>query len=167
MKPTMKENIIFTVLLLFALFTNAPVFSEGIQNCASSEISHSFPKTTDGITSWKFKSNCTLQELDTVLATWATANGYHPHEKKHTNTVLWYQRGKGLTTLPIVVKVEPIVDNIYSLEAFLFAHPVNRGLIFSSYTKINSGGFRGVALRKIARKQVYPLIETLNLTQPD
>lgn len=135
--------------------------------CTYSEISHDFPKTTDGKTLWKFRSDCSLKEIDSLMLSWANENGYHAHEKKHTDKVLWYQRGTGTLTLPIVVKIEPLTENIYSLEAFLFAHPVNRGFVFGDYTKINSGGFRAVALRAVARKQIFPLIQSLNLTQPD
>jgi hypothetical protein len=153
----MKNTLlIFFSLLMFFV----PVHAE----CINQEIKHNFPTTTDGKTSWVFKSSCTTSELDAVLLEWSLANGYHPHEKKHDGNILWYQRGTGTLTLPIVVRLEPIADNIYTLDAFLFTHPINRNILYNEHMKINSGGYRGVALRAIARKQINPLIEKMNLT---
>ncbi len=83
-------------------------------------------------------------------------------------------------TLPMVVTLQPIVEQstlltgtnkLYRLQAFIYANAFNSTVgtlgLFRTYTKINSGGVRGIVLRAIARKQITPLIQSLNLTQPD
>jgi hypothetical protein len=164
-KEYMMNKLFIAVLGL--MVSVAPAMASEPPKCTNQEVSHTFPDTTDGKTSWVFKSDCSTSQLDAIMATWAKDNGYHPHEKKHDGQTLWYQRGTGTATLPFVVVMAPVTEGTYTLDAFLFAHAINRGILFGQYTKINSGGFRGVALRAIARKQINPLVTTLGLTPAD
>lgn len=156
-------------LIALAAFTGGVGYA---QDCQFQEVSHDFPKGTNGKTNWVFTSNCNLAEIEPLLSQWGKENGYTPHSSKNTSERLWYQRGTGTLTLPIAVTLEPIQTppeegNKFSLSAFLFSNGFNQVAnlgIYKQFMPINGGGFKAVALRLAARKQINPLVEALKLT---
>jgi len=157
---------ILLTLLLFLLLSN----STDAKACNNKETSYINPQSTNQPTTWRFTSDCDIKGIKESLLQWSLDNGYSLHSRKTTSSTLWFQRGTGTLTYPMVLKIEATSPNQYQAEAFLFGNTFNRIMalgIYSQKTKINTGGVKGVVLRAIARKQIQPAIHILGLSPID
>jgi hypothetical protein len=105
------------------------------------------------------------QEFGTVLDTWAVENHYklQTEESSAEGPVRVYQKGTGFLVAPMMLRVVAAGQRI-QLEAWVRAGFFVRLISFfilPAEMMIESGGFRGVLPRKIARKAMNELLARL------
>ena len=97
-------------------------------------------------------------EIWPIVDKWARENGYG--EKESTSNERTYQKGSGFWVSPMMLKVG-CHDQETTIEAWTRISPLVRLLslfILPSEMGIESGGFRGVLPKSIARKAVNKLL---------
>ena len=94
-----------------------------------------------------------------VIAAWAQRHKYLPREPQTGNTKL-FQKGSGLLTAPMRVQftLDGQVMHVHAwLKISLFAR-ISALFLLPAEMHINSGGFRAVVPRNMARKAVNELL---------
>ena len=101
------------------------------------------------------------EEIWPVVEGWAKETGYRLRESEQSQRL--YQKGHGILVAPMMLKISQTEEKVH-LEAWIRAGLFVRLMalfIIPSEMGIESGGFRGVAPRRIARKAVNKLLERL------
>jgi len=107
-----------------------------------------------------FRFNST-DDIWPIVEKWANENGYNQKESMKNERV--YQKGTGFLVAPMMLKVRQENQETI-IEAWIRANIIVRLMSFfilPSEMGIESGGFRGVLPRKIARKAVNTLLAQL------
>jgi hypothetical protein len=99
-----------------------------------------------------------------VVEKWANEKGYK--QKKSVGQERLYQKGVGFLVAPMMLKISH-EDQETNIEAWIRANILVRLMSFfilPAEMGIESGGFRGVVPRNIARKAVNTLLAQLGQT---
>jgi hypothetical protein len=98
-----------------------------------------------------------------ILDNWAQQTGYMP--RGHDQVSRLYQRGTGFWLAPQMLQLT-WTGNAYRLEAWVKVPLFNRIVLLGlmpGELMVNSGGFLGSPVRKLARERVNLLLQTLGL----
>lgn len=100
-------------------------------------------------------------DLLSIVEPWASENGYIA--KQSTASGRLYQKGRGFLVLPMMFSIEQVGERTV-IEIWLRANLFMRAMalfIFPAEMGIESGGFKGLIPRKIARAAVNKLLAKL------
>ena len=103
-------------------------------------------------------------EIWSVVDKWASENGYR--QKESSGAERTYQKGVGFLVAPMMLKIRRNNSDA-TLEAWIRTNQFVRLMtlfILPSEMGIDSGGFRGVIPRSVARKAVNKLLSRLEQT---
>lgn len=98
-----------------------------------------------------------------VIDRWAVAEGYKPQPADGQPGKL-YQKGVGFLVAPMMLRIDQQADGRLRLDAWIRAGLLVRAFslfILPPVMGIQSGGFKGVLPRKIARETVNQLLAQL------
>ena len=96
-----------------------------------------------------------------VVTSWASKHGYRP--KRSTSSGRVYQKGIGFLVAPMMLSVEQS-EGTTMIEAWIRMNLFTRAMalfILPAEMKIESGGFRAVVPRTMARNAVNKLLADL------
>lgn len=97
-----------------------------------------------------------------AVAAWAQSKGYQPREPQTGNTKL-FQKGSGFLTAPVRVQFT-FENGVMHVQAYLkislFAR-ISALFMLPAEMHVNSGGFRAVIPRNMARKSINELLSQM------
>lgn len=101
-------------------------------------------------------------DLWSVMGPWSREQGYRL--KRSTSSGRLYQKGRGFMVAPMMLSVEQVGDNV-KMEAWITTNLFVRLMvlfILPQEMRIESGGFRMVIPRMMARDALNKLLPQLN-----